>query len=122
MVKKPEPTPNNNKLSERIAAIATRAPVAGSAPNAPPTEGERTIRRPVFRNATVELASGARLAVVAKNLSETGARIEFFAHAELPDRVMFMEPTANLRRQARVVWQKDGAAGIEFVDVADGST
>jgi hypothetical protein len=117
MVRKSDRPPEKNNLNERLAAIAKRVPgdSASDAINPRPGTG-RTLRRLVFRNATVEFSSGARLTVVAKNLSETGARIEFVAHATLPELVLFIEPTANLRRQARVVWQRGGAAGIEFVD------
>jgi hypothetical protein len=49
-------------------------------------------------------------------VSETGARVEFFQHVTLPDEVQFLEATLRLRKRARVVWQRDGVAGLAFLD------
>lgn len=62
------------------------------------------------------LGDGERMAVVVKDVSATGARVEFFVRRTLPDEVLFMEATLKLRKRARVVWQRDGAVGLEFLD------
>ena len=53
--------------------------------------------------------------MVVKNVSETGARIEFLRDITLPDRVLLSEPTLRLRLWAYVAWQERGKAGLEFV-------
>lgn len=60
------------------------------------------------------LADGEKLSVAIKNLSESGARVEYFIRRELPELVVLIEPTLRIRHRARVVWQRDGAAGLAF--------
>jgi hypothetical protein len=78
----------------------------------------RQRRIATFKNASVILRDGARISVVVKDLSDAGARVEFFARTVLPQEVLLVEPMLKLRRQARVVWQSDGAAGLRFIDAA----
>jgi hypothetical protein len=75
----------------------------------------RAERAGVFRNGTLVFGDGQRMAVAIKDLSETGARIEFFRYAELPGHVILIEPTLKLRRTARVAWQRELVAGLEFI-------
>jgi hypothetical protein len=42
--------------------------------------------------------------------------VEFFQHVTLPPEVQLLEATMRLRKRARVVWQEDGRAGLEFLD------
>ncbi|MDZ4690321.1 hypothetical protein [Terricaulis sp.] len=42
------------------------------------------------------------------------ARVEYFVRRELPDFVTLVEPTLRVKSR-RVVWQRDGVAGLEFV-------
>jgi len=53
---------------------------------------------------------------VVKNVSDTGARVDYFSRIQLPTHVMLFEPTLRLRRKAIVVWQGDGSAGLHFVE------
>jgi hypothetical protein len=76
----------------------------------------RAERERVFRQATLVFPDGHRMAVVVKDVSTTGARIEFFQHIRLPEEVMFLEATLKLRKRARVVWQEDGTVGLAFLD------
>ena len=76
---------------------------------------DRAAREPLFRNGVLVLGSGQRLSVIIKNLSATGARIDFFVKTELPDEVMLNEPTLKLMTRARVVWRLEGSAGLEFI-------
>src|ERR1700741_676559 len=78
--------------------------------------GKRSPRQPVFRNGTLIFEDGDRLAVVIKDLSDGGARVEFFVNRPLPETMILSEPTLKLRRRACVVWQRDGAAGLVFSD------
>lgn len=73
-------------------------------------------RSPLFRAATVRGSGGVMRQVALKNLSATGARVEFYAREPLPDDLLLIEPIRGLRRRARVVWQDDFTAGLEFTD------
>lgn len=70
----------------------------------------------MFRHGVVIIESGQKLSVAIKSLSETGARVEFFTAVTLPPTVLLSEPTLRLRRRARVVWQRDGVASLEFIE------
>ncbi len=104
-------------LTERLQRIANTPALDDEAYQsvAPPPRPERPQRETTFRQATVQLLGGERLDVVVKNLSETGARIEFFRKVILSEYVVLNEPVLRLRTRARVVWQQDGAAGLHFV-------
>jgi hypothetical protein len=110
-VKKP---PDKNLFAERLKAI-TKAPSALVQPLAPaePSRPNRAPRQAVFRNASIVFANGERMAVVMKDLSATGARIEFVARADLPNELILIDAVGK-RRQVRLVWQREGAAGLEF--------
>ena len=74
----------------------------------------RADRQAVYRQGTLVLADGEKFSVAIKNLSESGARVEYFIRRELPELVLLIEPTLRIKRRARVVWQRDGAAGLVF--------
>lgn len=109
---------SDNNLSDSLAARMRK--VAGAAALQQPTystaTGEkRPARKPSFKAATLTLIGGERLDVIVKNVSETGARIEFLPEIRLTDRVLLSEPTLRIRTWAYVAWQTRGAAGLEFV-------
>ena len=101
-------------LAARIAGVAART-------SGPPSEisvaspTSRALRVPAFKSATVQLITGERLDVILKNISATGARVEFMRDIQLSDRVYLREPTLQLSVWAYVVWQERGVAGLEFV-------
>lgn len=108
--------PKKGGLTERVRRVAERKPPPIPTEAAPPRKKEeRPGRRPLFRHATIVFDSGQTMRVAVKNLSSTGARIEFFSHAELPSELVLHEPTMTLRRRARVVWQREGMAGLQFI-------
>ena len=79
-------------------------------------DGEkRAERKQTFKSATVTTLGGERVDVVVKNVSATGARVEFLRDIQLTDRVMLSEPTVRIKTWAYVVWQTRGAAGLQFV-------
>ncbi len=75
---------------------------------------KRAERKQTFKSATVTTLGGERVDVVVKNVSATGARIEFLRDIQLTDRVMLCEPTLRIKTWAYVVWQTRGAAGLQF--------
>jgi PilZ domain len=108
-------------LADRVRHVGERK-VAPAYEAPPPPEKatwtkpkDRSDREPHFRNGVLLLPGGQRLSVIIKNLSDTGARIDFFVKTELPDEVVLNEPTLKLMTRARVVWRNDGAAGLEFM-------
>lgn len=106
--------PDGSVLANRVRNIAAQAPAA-TVEKSPPRSKERAPRQAVFRNATITFDSGERMAVAVKDVSATGARVEFFRHVALPETFLLSEPMMKLRRRVRVVWQRDGVAGVEFV-------
>ncbi|MBL8550323.1 MAG: hypothetical protein JNJ73_10080 [Hyphomonadaceae bacterium] len=123
MFKKSAPAPKN-VLADRIRRVTeaaspptpswfTEQQQVDSGPIRP--ESARAPRQAVYRHGVIVLGGGERLSVAIRNLSATGARIEFHIHIPLPREVVVAEPTLKLRRRARVVWQIEGAAGLEFI-------
>ena len=101
-----------NALHERMRAIVERP--AGQ--TAAPKTNARVERETVFKQATVTLDSGARHLVAIKDISPSGARIEFFHDIALEGLFTISEPMTRLKRRARVAWRAQGAAGLVFVD------
>lgn len=98
----------------RVRDLGERSAVQGERPLAK----NRKPRVAQFKNGSLIFPDGARIVVVIKDLSETGARIEFFSHTVLPQQALLVEPMLKLRREARVVWQIGGAAGLQFIEAA----
>ena len=102
------------RFSDRLRKVAT------AEANVPVGRGsvirrQRADRKATFKAASLRFVTGERIEVIVKNISTTGARIEFMRNVLLPDRVFLSEPTARLRLWAYVAWQEPGAAGLEFV-------
>jgi len=114
MFKKPAPTKQQDALSERMKAIAERKPIDQSNYRDISYQSDRPRRTPTFKQAHLMMATGERLNVVVKNITDYGARIEFIRKTHLSDRVHLSEPTLPLNTWARVIWQSDGAAGVLF--------
>lgn len=108
----------NNKpadpLSDRMRKIAA-VPAEEVNYSSVHTGEKRAERKSTFKSATVTMLGGERIDVVVKNVSTTGARIEFLRDVALTDRIMLSEPTLRIRTWAYVVWQTRGAAGLQFV-------
>lgn len=102
---------SSGALSDRVRSIAERGPSAPIRANS-----ARAPRRRVFRNGTVLLDTGERHTVAITDVSDTGARIDFFHDMPLEDEFTVSEPMMRLRRRARVVWRNERAAGVAFVD------
>lgn len=109
-------------LADRIRLVGERKVAPAYEPPPPPEKAtwtkpkDRAEREPHFRNGVLLLPGGQRLSVIIKNLSDTGARIDFFVKTELPGEVVLNEPTLKLMTRARVVWANEGAAGLEFIE------
>lgn len=108
--------PPPGALGERIRRVAERSPPTAHDFRPTRKPAERADRRPLYREGFLVFESGQKMRVAIKNLSDSGARIEFFSRADLPDHVWLSEPILKLRRRARVVWQRDHTAGLFFMD------
>ncbi|MES1156605.1 MAG: PilZ domain-containing protein [Alphaproteobacteria bacterium] len=84
-----------------------------------PEEERVEERRAVFRQAQLTLEDWFKISAVIIELSESGARIRYANRVDLPSRLRICEPTLKLNRWARVVWQRDCLAGLEFVETDD---
>lgn len=89
------------------------APVADSG-DPEVVERRREVRRPVFQAAELTLGDGHRLRAVITDISVGGARVQYASRMDLPFRVRLSAPVLKLNCWARVAWQDDGAAGLEF--------
>ena len=109
-------------FSSFVSSLFSRRAAPEAAPEEPfevvepPRLIERAFRRPFFRHGVLLFEDGQRLNIAVKDLSEGGARVEFYVRTTLPDNVMLCEPTLRLRCRAKVVWQSDGAAGLAFIE------
>lgn len=77
--------------------------------------GDRAPREPTYKQATIQMRTGERVPVIIKNVSKTGARIEFFKDVYLSDVVYLMEPTLDINTWCDVIWEEDNAAGLQFL-------
>jgi len=102
----------NETLALRMGRIA-RAPTYTPARPVEQKFGKRATRADGWSPGTVSFQSGERFDVVVKNMSETGAKIEFIRTTYLPDRVRLT--SKGVSRWAYVSWQSWGVAGLQFV-------
>ena len=117
MFKKSNPPPPKNALAERVRQLSEPKQTArGPTETTAPGTKARTARQPVYKNGALTLGDGQKLKVVIKNLSAAGAYVEFFIKTDLRGDVVLTEPTLPLKRWARVIWQRDGAAGLKFIE------
>lgn len=103
-------------LLRALGLIGSRA--VQSAPEDVALERRAEERRPVFQEADLLLSDFERMRVVITNLSARGAGIRYASRVELPFRLKLIAPGLKLNCWARVVWQDDGAAGLEFQEPA----
>jgi hypothetical protein len=82
---------------------------------APFVERRAEVREPVFQEVVLALEDYHRIRAVIVDLSSRGARIQFSERTELPFRIRLSAPLLRLNCWARVVWQHDEAAGLEFL-------
>ncbi len=113
MFGKNKPPGSAGLMADRMRRAVERPAVASPAA-APDVRVPRADRHAVYRQGTLVFADGERLSVAIKNLSESGARVEYFVRRELPAVVVLIEPALRIRRRAKVVWQRDGVAGLAF--------
>lgn len=108
-----------------IAAVPLDRVQAISVATAPPeytTVGgsrKRAPRASVQKQGHLKFEDGTELAVVIKNLSVSGCRVEFSALAQVSGQVMLNESSVPLALRGTVIWQGRGACGLQFEDSED---
>lgn len=108
----PEPAPVIP--AARVNAIAARiAPVDYCETAA---RSHRSPRSATSRRAIARTPAGEELAVVIRNVSATGLRVEHDHPRALGDRLLIVEPSLSLHAWAEVVWQGEGAGGLRLLN------
>ena len=97
-------------LEQRVRKVATTPSFVPEDPSV----DNREKRAPAFKPGTLTFQGGERMAVVVKNISRSGARVEFVRSDRLPERVMLVEPLQGVNTWAHVTWQTMGVAGLKF--------
>lgn len=114
-----KPAASTPALVDRVKKVAEVKPALPAAIMDRPAASfgakrpQREERRAMFRNAALVFGS-QRVVVAITNLSETGACVEFPPQPTLPPSVTLV--ALGFKREARVVWVKQGAAGLHFLD------
>lgn len=94
--------------TDRLKQLADPAP-------APKPKSRRTApRKDSWAECSLMSAEGAQWKGVIIDVSRLGARVRFRHRSQLPGRVRIVSPRYKLNRIARVVWQDDSDAGLEF--------
>lgn len=81
----------------------------------PALEERREERVAVFQECLVTLHDFHKIRAVIVELGASGARIHYSERTDLPFRVRINAPQLKLNCWARVVWQHNEAAGLEFL-------
>jgi len=71
-------------------------------------------RRRVLKSASIALDSGAVFSGTVRNLSETGACLEFAIPLDITERVILSIPSDHIKRQCSVKWRTGTRVGVEF--------
>jgi hypothetical protein len=117
----------NNKKSTDLLAARMAAVTIGSKPavTLTPTANtpkpvkfgrtKRSDRKDSFKQGLLVLGNGERLDCVIKNVSETGARVDFFRGGSgIAGRVKLLDQSTGTQRWAQVVWKDQNSAGLKF--------
>jgi hypothetical protein len=104
---------DNNRLNQRIAAIAAARPLTVPTPKRH-EEIRREQRKAVYRFGHLQLSDRSVLNCIVKDVSRNGARITLEGAISLPEMVILKIDLTGERRRARVAWQRDREAGLAF--------
>lgn len=99
----------------KFLGIDSRSVVAAEREPTPPPEMRDAPRNPVFKECVLTLDDFYKIRAVVVDLNEGGAQVRFAARVDLPFRIRISATVMMLERSALVVWQHDGAAGLEFL-------
>jgi hypothetical protein len=77
-------------------------------------EGRTAHRHRVLKVALIEFSGGGAIKCVVKNLSASGAALEFESALDIPDRLTIGIPPEPVKRRCRVVWRSQKRIGVSF--------
>lgn len=107
------------QISARLAAISSSAPEVsdGRIPPPRPSRGRpgREQREPVFRPGKLYLSKTHHVRCVIRNVSTGGVYVHLEGEHPLPSVVVLRFLQTGVTKKARVAWQKDIEAGLEFI-------
>jgi hypothetical protein len=109
------PKKSDERMSRRVAALATaKPPEAGAMAKSVRKKTRTHDRQTTFRFGRVINGRGEEYACILRDLSDSGARVVFEGEPGLlPTVILRIELTGETRR-AKVVWQKSREAGLAF--------
>jgi hypothetical protein len=74
----------------------------------------RRASSPVLKLGLIEFSGGGAIPCAVKNLSASGAALEFESALDIPDRLTLPMPPEPIKRQCHVVWRDQKRIGVSF--------
>lgn len=75
--------------------------------------------RVIYGGVVATDAKSSRIDCVVRNISNSGANVEFPASAKMPDEISIAIPKTGRSFLAKIVWWRANRAGIEFQNAAN---
>lgn len=79
-------------------------------------EKRSSARKKALREAQIYTSGSTIIDCTVKNMTKTGARVEFAAFTQLPSDFRIHFKNTGETRPAEVAWQRGLAAGIRFIE------
>jgi hypothetical protein len=108
-----------NRIGERLAGIAARSASVVVPPivSRKPQQDRGEPREKVYRFARLRLPDDGVINCVVLDLSRSGARVKFESVGKgLPEYVVLEFEASGVTKRARVAWERDLVAGLQFLD------
>lgn len=80
----------------------------------PMSESRTAPRHRVLKAGLIEFSGGGAIRCAVKNLSASGAALEFESALDIPDRLTLCIQPDAIKRQCRVVWRGQKRIGVSF--------
>lgn len=104
-----------DRMTKRLSALAAAKPVeAGAMAKSMRKKSRGADRKTTYRFGRVLSGDREEYACILRDLSATGARVVFEGDPALSPTVILRIELTGERRRARVAWQKDREAGLDF--------
>ncbi|WDI30616.1 PilZ domain-containing protein [Hyphococcus flavus] len=105
-------------ISNRLASITSSAPKVSDVRIPEPKKRgppERAKREPVFRPGKLYISKSNFLRCVIRNVSDSGAYVHIEGVHPLPETVVLRFDQTGVIKKARVAWQNEIEAGLEYL-------
>lgn len=105
-----------SRVAARLRRVEDRphAALAAAALPSAARDGRALRRLKAYKIGLIRFNRLHEVSCVLDDFTTDGARVRLSAHETLPPIVILEIRLAGLRRRARVVWQKENEAGLEF--------